>query len=121
MMHAGADTESAHDTQALLGACRLQLELKSSGAVRVLPDPGSTVGSTQSPASGTSASSYPGLDAFQPQWLLLSEGNDWRKRVQVAQRFVHAARVVIVRNRAQACLTKLRALAGEVQARPCEC
>lgn len=121
-MHAGVKHPlpgCANNTRAcLLVACRLQLELKSSGAVRVLPDP---VGSTQPSASGTSASSYPGLDAFQPQWLLLSEGNDWRKRVQVAQRFVHAARVVIVRNRAQARLRKLRALAGDGQALLCEC
>jgi hypothetical protein len=69
-------------------------------------------------ASGTSTSgSYPGLEDFQPQWLLLSEGNDWHKRVQVAQRFVHAARVVIVRNRAQARVRKLRALAGKVHVR----
>jgi len=72
----------------------------------VLPDPACT-------ATSSSSSSYLGLDSFQPQWLLLSESNDWRKRVQVAQRFVHAARVVIYRNRAQARLRKLRVLAGK--------
>lgn len=58
-------------------------------------------------------SSYTGLEGFRPQWLLLSEGNAWRKRVQVVQRFVHAARVVMYRNRANARLRKLKALAGE--------
>lgn len=64
------------------------------------------------------ATGYAGLASFQPQWLLLSESNDWRKRVQVAQRFVHAARVIIYRNRAQARLRQLRALGGELRATP---
>jgi hypothetical protein len=92
---------------------RLQLELRSSGAVHVLPDlQATTASSSQQSGSGSSAASYPGLDSFQPQWLLLSDSNDWRKRVQVAQRFVQAVRVVICRNRAQARLRKLRSLAG---------
>lgn len=101
----------------LLCYCRLHLELKPSGAVHVLPDPTSH-GSSSCSSSSTHPqrrqpeASYPGLDGFQPQWLLLAESNDWRKRVQVAQRFVHAARVVIYRNRAQARLRRLRALAG---------
>lgn len=74
----------------------------------MLPDPACT-------ATSSSSSSYLGLDSFQPQWLLLSESNDWRKRVQVAQRFVHAARVVIYRNRAQARLRKLRVLAARLK------
>jgi hypothetical protein len=92
--------------------CRLQFELKSSGAVHVLSDLQATASSSQQSGSGSSATNYPGLDSFQPQWLLLSESNDWRKRVQVAQRFVQAVRVVICRNRAQTRLRKLRSLAG---------
>jgi hypothetical protein len=97
--------------------------------VHVLPDPvdagTSDSSSTQHQTAGSSSSSglcpsvgssaatgCPGLEKFQPQWLLLSESNDWRKRVQVAQRFVQAARVVIYRNRAQARIKKLRGLAG---------
>jgi hypothetical protein len=55
---------------------------------------------------------YPGLEGYHPQWLLL-EGNEWRKRVAVAQRFINAVRVVVYRNRAQARLRKLKAMAGE--------
>jgi hypothetical protein len=54
---------------------------------------------------------YPGLEGWQPHWVLL-EANTWRKRVGVLQRFVAAARVVILRNRAERRLTRLRALAG---------
>jgi hypothetical protein len=117
---------------AWLHTCRLHLELKPAGAVHVLPDPvaagtcdssstqhqlavSTTSGdsSSQGPHAGSRpATGCPGLDGFQPQWLLLSESNDWRKRVQVAQRFVQAARVVIYRNRAQARIKKLRGLAG---------
>lgn len=77
----------------------------------MLPDQPSS--SQQAGPSSSWACSSPGLESFQPQWLLLSESNDWRKRVQVAQRFVQAVRVVMYRNRAQARLKKLRALAGK--------
>lgn len=87
--------------------------------MHVLSDPASTASSGQEPAACASSACYKGLESFRPQWLLLSESNDWRKRVQVAQRFVHAARVVIYRNRAQARLKKLRALAGEVLVPAC--
>lgn len=94
--------------------CRLQLELSAAGATHVLQDQGcqsSTQGLDTS--SAVVSTSYQGLETFQPQWLLLSESNAWRKRVLVMQRFVHAVRVIIFRNRAQARLRKLRALAGE--------
>lgn len=68
---------------------------------------------SSSGSSSNQAAGYAGLENFQPQWLLLSESNDWRKRVQVAQRFVQAARVIIYRNRAQARLRQLRALGGK--------
>jgi hypothetical protein len=106
--------------------CRLELELEEVGALHVLQQQqqqqqqhscsGSSQQHPQSQAEApTSTSSneqsYPGLEGFQPQWLLL-EGNEWRKRVQVTQRFVNAVRVVVYRNRAQARLQKLKMLAG---------
>lgn len=64
-------------------------------------------------SSATTQEDYPGLQDFKPQWLLL-ESNEWRKRVQVTQRFVDAVRVVIYRNRAKKRLQKLKILGGGV-------
>jgi hypothetical protein len=102
-------------------SCRLELELDEAGALHVLqeqqqqhsPIDGITQHSQAAgPSSSSKQQSYAGLEGFQPQWLLL-EGNEWRKRVQVTQRFVNAVRVVMYRNRAQARLQKLKLLAGE--------
>ncbi|KAF6259574.1 hypothetical protein COO60DRAFT_995334 [Scenedesmus sp. NREL 46B-D3] len=105
---------------------RLELELAEAGATHVLQEQQqqqqqqqqqhSSIDSIhtdlQAPVSDSSSSqqSYAGLEGFRPQWLLL-EGNEWRKRVQVTQRFVNAVRVVVYRNRAQARLQKLKTLA----------
>uniref|UniRef100_A0A383WQ08 HYDIN/VesB/CFA65-like Ig-like domain-containing protein n=1 Tax=Tetradesmus obliquus TaxID=3088 RepID=A0A383WQ08_TETOB len=101
---------------------RLELELGEAGALHVLLEPQQQHNSVDSidqhaqsagPTSSNSSSiqqSYAGLEGFQPQWLLL-EGNEWRKRVQVTQRFVNAVRVVMYRNRAHARLQKLKLLA----------
>jgi hypothetical protein len=104
--------------------CRLELELDEAGALHVLQEQQqqqqqqpSPINSTSphpqaaGPSSSSTQQSYVGLEGFQPQWLLL-EGNEWRKRVQVTQRFVNAVRVVMYRNRAQARLQKLKLLAG---------
>ena len=56
-------------------------------------------------------SGYEGLEGFKPQWVML-EANTWRKRVAVLQRFVSAARTVVLRLRAQKRLERLRMLAG---------
>lgn len=87
---------------------RLELSMQAAGALNVLPDAAAAA------TSSSSNSGYPGLEGFSPQWQLLSNSSDWRKRVHVAQRFVQAARVVIHRNRAQARLKKLKALAAKL-------
>lgn len=106
--------------------CRLELELGEAGALHVLLEPqqqhnsvdgidqhAQSAGPTTTSSNSSSIQqSYAGLEGFQPQWLLL-EGNEWRKRVQVTQRFVNAVRVVMYRNRAHARLQKLKLLAGE--------
>lgn len=102
----------------------MQLDLQQSGALHVLDQQQLSVSGVDQPVAGqvpeadaysssssSSMHSYPGLAGFRPRWLLL-ESNEWRKRVQVAQRFVHAVRVVIYRNRAQARLQKLKLLSG---------
>lgn len=113
-------------------SCRLELEVQKSGALHVLNQqhpPNNSSSSRQADpdskqqlvghGNGVSSSSssvqqeYLGLQDFQPQWLLL-ESNEWRKRVQVTQRFVDAVRVVIFRNRARKRLQKLKLLAGEL-------
>jgi hypothetical protein len=103
--------------------CRLELELVEAGALHVLQeqqqqqqqhaqvDRINQPSQAAAPSSSSKQQSYAGLEGFQPQWLLL-EGNEWRKRVQVTQRFVNAVRVVMYRNRAQARLQKLKLLAG---------
>lgn len=51
---------------------------------------------------------YAGLEqGFTPQWLL-DEGTDCRKRIQAARRFVHVARVVLLRTRADKRLQQLK-------------
>jgi hypothetical protein len=102
---------------------RLELELDEAGALHVLQEPQQqqhsaidgvnqrSQAAVPSSSSSSKQQSYAGLEGFQPQWLLL-EGNEWRKRVQVTQRFVNAVRVVMYRNRAQARLQKLKLLAG---------
>lgn len=60
--------------------------------------------------------SYAGLDGFQPQWLL-AESTDCRKRIQAAQRFVHAARVVLLRVRATKRLQQLKRLTAGLDTR----
>ncbi len=106
-------------------ARRLQAEVEESGAVHVVA---AVAASTSCPplnprASGsadgecsTSSSAAAadggcsGLEGFTPQWVLL-ESNSWRKRVQVLQRFVNAARIVIYRLRADRRLGQLKAVA----------
>jgi hypothetical protein len=95
------------------------------GALHVLPVPkgdtsaaaaATTTTTTRPPAAAAAAvgEEYAGLEGWQPHWVLL-EANTWRKRVGVLQRFVAAARVVILRNRAERRLQRLRALAGACQ------
>jgi hypothetical protein len=117
--------------------CRLEVELLEEGACHVLP--ASDDGASQVLATGAGAPSgtsgrdkqlgqdmqqqqhqqqqgsirggYEGLGGFTPQWVML-EANAWRKRVAVLQRFVCAARTVVLRLRAQKRLERLRVLAG---------
>ncbi|GBF91117.1 hypothetical protein Rsub_04786 [Raphidocelis subcapitata] len=70
------------------------------------------VNTERQPASAA-ASNYSGLEGFTPQWVLL-ESNQWRKRVQVLQRFVSAARVVVYRRRAQKRLERLKGIAARI-------
>lgn len=120
-----------HCSNGLLYCIRLEFEMSATGALHIIQPPPQQqqqqpptsnngcclpADLLHSATSGSSTSNshqnYPGLEGFTPQWLLL-ESNEWRKRVQVTQRFVNAVRVMMYRNRAQTRLQKLKAIAGE--------
>eukprot|EP00877_Chromochloris_zofingiensis_P012287 jgi/Chrzof1/7311/Cz02g18220.t1 len=86
---------------------RLSAELQEGGAQHTLSDSSATTSGQQQHHT------YAGLDGFQPNWILL-DSNDWRKRVQVMQRFVNAVRVVIYRLRAQHRILRLKAIAARL-------
>eukprot|EP00775_Hariotina_reticulata_P002309 gene2309-2617_t len=96
------------------GSHRLQASMQVAGANHMLQQvDAASSGRSMERLSHAGPPAYPGLEDFKPQWLLL-EGNEWRKRVQVAQRFINAVRVVIYRNRPQARLRKLKAMSARL-------
>lgn len=84
-----------HTVPCSLTPCRLTPVLREASATHV--------------TSTSGRDEYDGLQDFQAKWLVM-ESNDWQKRVQVLNRFVNAARVLVYRYRADKRLSNLHDL-----------